>query len=71
MCLGGAFLLRHCSAHFMEKGQFQDSLVWCGWEINFSRDTIQLVSAKLTKLDALIKALLGTDGYPAKHSSSA
>ena len=32
----------------------------CGWEINFSHDTIQLVSAKLTKLDALIKALLGS-----------
>ena len=42
-----------------KKAQFQDSLVWCGWEINFSHDTIQLVSAKLTKLDALIKALLG------------
>ena len=39
-----------------KKAQFQDSLVWCGWEINFSHDTIQLVSAKLTKLDALIKA---------------
>ena len=43
-----------------KKAQFQDSLVWCGWEINFSHDTIQLVSAKLTKLDALIKALLGS-----------
>ena len=42
-----------------KKAQFQDSLVWCGWEINFSRNTIQLVSAKLTKLDALVKALLG------------
>ena len=30
-----------------KKAQFQDSLVWCGWEINFSHDTIQLVSAKL------------------------
>ena len=35
-------------------------------EINFSHDTIQLVSAKLTKLDALI---WGADGYSAKHSS--
>ena len=43
-----------------KKAQFQDSLVWCGWEINFSHDTIQLVSAKLTNLDALIKALLGS-----------
>ena len=34
--------------------------MWCGWEINFSHDTIQLVSAKLMKLDALIKALLGS-----------
>ena len=42
-----------------KKAQFQDSLVWCGWEINFSHDTIQLVSAKLAKLDALIKSLLG------------
>ena len=42
-----------------KKVQFQDSLVWCGWEINFSHDTIQLVSAKLAKLDALIKSLLG------------
>ena len=42
-----------------KKAQFQDSLVWCGWETNFSHDTIQLVSAKLSKLDALIKALLG------------
>ena len=31
-----------------KKAQFQDSLIWCGWEINFSHDTIQLVSAKLT-----------------------
>ena len=52
-----------------KKAQFQDSLVWCGWEINFSHDTIQLVSAKLTKLDALIEALLGNSGYPAKHLS--
>ena len=43
-----------------KKAQFQDSLIWCGWEINFSHDTIQLVSAKLMKLDALIKALLGS-----------
>ena len=42
-----------------KKAQFQDSLIWCGWEINFSHDAIQLVSAKLMKLDALIKALLG------------
>ena len=48
-----------------KKAQFQDSLIWCGREINFSHDTIQLVSAKLMKLDALIKALLG------KHLSSA
>ena len=43
-----------------KKAQFQGSLIWCGWEINFSHDTIQLMSAKLTKLDALIKALLGS-----------
>ena len=50
-----------------KKAQFQDSLVWCGWEINFSHDTFQVVSAKLTKLDALIKS----DGCPAKHWSGA
>ena len=49
-----------------KKAQFQDSLVWCGWEINFSHDTIQLVSAKLSKLNALIKALLGTRRVPRK-----
>ena len=49
-----------------KKAQFQHSLVWCGWEINFSHDTIQLVSAKLTKLDALIKALLGNRRVPRK-----
>ena len=49
-----------------KKAQFQDSLVWCGWEINFSHDTIQLVSAKLTKLDALIKSLLGNRRVPRK-----
>ena len=43
-----------------KKVQFQDSLVWCGWEINFSHDTIQLMSAKLAKLDALIKSVLGS-----------
>ena len=43
-----------------KKVQFQDSLVWCGWEINFSHDTIQLMSSKLGKLDALIKSLLGS-----------
>ena len=42
-----------------KKVQLQDSLVWCGWEINFSHDTIQLMSSKLAKLDALIKSLLG------------
>ena len=50
----------------LKKAQFQGSLVWCGWEINFSHDTIQLVSAKLTKLDALIKALLGNRRVPHK-----
>ena len=49
-----------------KKAQFQDSLVWCGWEINFSHDTIQLVSAKLAKLDALIKSLLGNRRVPRK-----
>ena len=49
-----------------KKVQFQDSLVWCGWEINFSHDTIQLMSAKLAKLDALIKSLLGSRRVPRK-----
>ena len=35
-------------------------------QINFSHDTIQLVSAKLSKLDALIKALLGNRRVPRK-----
>ena len=42
----------------MKKVQFQDSLVWC-------HDTIQLMSSKLAKLDALIKSLLGS-GVPHK-----
>ena len=49
-----------------KKVQFQDSLVWCGWEINFSHDTIQLMSSKLAKLDALIKSLLGSRRVPHK-----
>ena len=49
-----------------KKVQFQDSLVWCGWEINFSHDTIQLMSSKLAKLDALIKSLLGSRRVPRK-----
>ena len=49
-----------------KKAQFQDSLVWCGWETNFSHDTIQLVSAKLAKLDALIKSLVGNRRVPRK-----
>ena len=49
-----------------KKVQFQDSLVWCGWEINFSHDTTQLMSAKLAKLDALIKSLLGNRRVPCK-----
>ena len=36
--------------------QFQDSLVWCGWEIHFSHDTIQLMSSKLAKLTPQIPA---------------
>ena len=32
--------------------------VWCGWEINFSHKSIQLMSSKLAKLASLIKALL-------------
>ena len=36
------------------------------WEINFSHDTVQLVSAKLAKLDALIKSLLGNRRVPRK-----
>ena len=60
VCLGGALLLCHCSAHFVEKGAI------CGWEINFSHDTIQLMSAKLAKLDTLIKSLLGNRRVPRK-----
>ena len=32
-----------------KKAQFQDRLVWCGWDINFSHDSIQLMSGKLAK----------------------
>ena len=35
-----------------KKAQFQDSLIWCGWEINFSHDTIQLVSASASACPA-------------------
>ena len=49
-----------------KKAQFQGSLIWCGWEINFSNNTIQLMSAKLTKLDALTKAPLGSKRVPRK-----
>ena len=53
-----------------KKAQFQDSLVWCGWEINFSHDTIQLVSAKLAKLDALIKSPQGPQAHLGDRGSS-
>ena len=42
-----------------KKAQFQDCLVWCGWEINLAHDTIQLMQTKLVKLEELIAALLG------------
>ena len=60
MSLCGAVLLRNCCAHFVEKGAAPEQPHLVCWEINFSHDTIQLVSAKLMKLDALIKALLGS-----------
>ena len=34
--------------------KFQDCLAWCGWEINFAHDTIQLMKTKLVKLEDLI-----------------
>ena len=43
-----------------KKAQFQDCLVWCGWEINFAHDTIQLMKTKLVKLEDFIAALLGS-----------
>ena len=39
-----------------KKAQFQDRLAWCG--INFSHESIQLVSSKLAKFASWIKALL-------------
>ena len=46
--------------------QFQDCLAWCGWEMNFAHDTIQLMQTKLVKLEELIMTLrvgaAGADG---------
>ena len=44
---------------FWKKAQFQDCLVWCGWEINFAHDPIQLMQTKLVMFEELIAALLG------------
>ena len=41
-----------------KKVQFQDCLTWCGWSINFYRETIELTPLKTLKLKEQLRALL-------------
>ena len=54
-----------------KKARFLDRLVWCGWDINFSHDSIQLMSGKLAKLSGLVEALLSKKRVLRKPLSSA
>ena len=41
-----------------KKAQFQDAITWCGWEVNFRLDTIQLTQAKIAKCISQMQDLL-------------
>ena len=41
-----------------KKVQFQDSLTWCGWRINFLHETIELTPEKTIKLKGQLHELL-------------
>ena len=40
-----------------KKAQLQDNITWCGWDLNFAMDTIQLTQNKLDKLLEQLQAL--------------
>ena len=41
-----------------KKAQCEACITWCGWEINFNHDTINLAQSKITKLLQLFQTLL-------------